>query len=244
MEWQELTKFECDELFETIDFNNVELEDKQYRKLRFSLLNKYEDVLEEIDKGIYSGELQLSKKKYYIDCLFGIELYQILKAFKFKNHDANNNDIWRFLSMKVIPDLVHERYGNKAARFYAIPNRIWLKTIWWYVFLSLQVTKNEENKNIIDYDATKKILMCFDTDYIMQIVDRAGSDGYRVKLNRLLVKKLYENISLSNSKNRFYRKIMILNTARLKVIDPNLYDGGINGYVNDLFNYFMKEENN
>lgn len=238
MEWKELTKVECEDIFQNIDFENFHLADRDYRKVRFYLVDAYTKVLDEINSNIDSGKFNKSKKRYYIDCLFGIELYKILHKNKFYISNANNTDVWRYISLKIIPDIVYERYkdsGRLTDRFYAISNRIWLRTIWWYVHLSLQV-KYVEGKKKIDYEKTKEMLISFDTDYIMQIVDRAGAEGYRVELNRRLVNMLYEYKSLSNSKNRFYRKVLILNTARLKVFDPVLYKDGIDGYVNDLFN--------
>ena len=237
MEWEELNKQESEECFNNIDFENFSYHDvdNKYKKLYLELSDKFDDVLEEIED-IKKSNPKNNKRLYYIDCLFGLALFRTMNKFGLTYHDANNNDIWRFISIKVIPDIVYERWGDNANRYYGASNRIWLKSIWWYVYISLQFKNGKP-----DYDFTKQMLLEFDTDYILNIVDRSGHDGFRLKLSRLLIRKLYENKAMYPI-NRFHRKIMILNTARLRVFDPEMYEGGIEGYIDDLFNYFLNGE--
>ena len=139
----------------------------------------------------------------------------------FSNRVAANDEIWRFLSIKVIPDIVHARWGMNASHFYQTSRRIWLKTIWWYIHLSWQ--------NSID--ETYKILIDNTTDTILQLVERPGL-GYNVELFREIMKQ-YANYS--DSSRNLFRTVLKLNTAKILTTSPELVDGGIEKYVDSLF---------
>lgn len=256
MEWLELNKLESRDRFESLIENDFSdsyiistLASKSEKKLRFRLIDAYEEVKLKINEGIKNGTLHYTKKKYYIDCYFGVELFKLLKVSNFHYHDASNVNIWRYISLYIIPDLVLDRHGLKEKYFYAITNRIWLKTIWWYCMMSLQ-TKQVNNKKMYDYEKTCNILQEFNTDYILNIVDRAGSDGFRIKLVREIIIQFYErrseikayysyNVSLLD--REFPRRVMLLNVARLAVYEPTTYNGGIKGYVKDLFDFCLSK---
>ena len=56
----------------------------------------------------------IAKKDYYIDAHIGILLYDYLwRVPGFNLRAAANDDFWRYLSIKVIPDVVAERWGMK-----------------------------------------------------------------------------------------------------------------------------------
>ena len=78
------------------------------------------------------------------------------------------------------------------------------------------------------------------TDEIAQLVDRCGRGGYRVELYRQLM-KLHSTLDpVERRQKAVFRKMMVLNTARVQVIAPELVDGGESQYVKDLCSYFMK----
>lgn len=163
-----------------------------------------------------------NKLDYQFDVLFGLKLYDILrKDDDFSNRVAANDEIWRFLSIKVIPDIVHARWGMNASHFYQTSRRIWLKTIWWYIHLSWQ--------NSID--ETYKILIDNTTDTILQLVERPGL-GYNVELFREIMKQ-YANYN--DSSRNLFRTVLKLNTAKILTTSPELVDGGIEKYVDSLF---------
>ena len=83
---------------------------------------------------------------------------------------AANDDFWRYLSIKVIPDVVAERWGyENESHYWSKPARIWLRSIWWYVHLSWQG----------DMQTTAKVLeaSCFTTDSILNLEERTGRKG-------------------------------------------------------------------
>lgn len=164
-----------------------------------------------------------SKQKYMCDLLFGLKMYEILDAEGFRLRDASNDDTWRYISLKIIPDIVGKRWGKSAEiRYYKQSTRIWLKTIWWYVYLSWQG----------DAATTKRILSTNSTDQILQLVDRSGSKGYYVEVYQ---KIMYYYWIAKNSNNEVgeneFRKIMVLHTAVCQNIEPAFHEGGEDGYV-------------
>lgn len=256
MEWVELNQVDSRERYESLienDFSDAyiisTLSSQVEKKLRYKLTDAYDDVVFQINDGINRGKLNYAKKKYYIDCYFGIELFKILHSFKFKLHDASNVNVWRYISLYIIPDLVYDRHGNKDKYFYSVANRIWLRTIWWYCMLSMQ-TKIKDMKKVYDFEKTLNIIIEFNTDYILNIVDRAGSDGFRIELVKEIITQFYErrdsikryfNNDSSKADREFPRRIMLLNVARLEVYEPTTYEGGIKGYVNDLFDFCLNK---
>lgn len=166
---------------------------------------------------------------YSFDLNIGLVLYRVLKEdYDFNERLAAQDEIWRYLSLEVLPDLVYARYGKNDQRFYKNPRRIWLKSIWWYIHLSWQGSDEE----------TFKIIKDNSSDVILQLVDRSGSGGYRVDVTREIIRQL-EAVG-NNHSHRLHRRILKLNTARLKVLEPSLVEGGVEAYVKDLYDYFLK----
>lgn len=164
---------------------------------------------------------------YSFDLNIGLVLYRSLqKDYDFNERLAAQDEVWRYLSLEVFPDLVYNRYGINDQRFYKNPRRIWLKSIWWYIHLSWQGT----------YEETFNLLKDNSSDVVLQLVDRSGTGGYRIEVTREIMRQLkkYEN----NKGPRLYRRILKLNTARLKVLEPSLVEGGVEAYVKDLYEYF------
>lgn len=195
---------------------------REYNELRTQLISIRDKVFEE------QGFEKDNKLDYRFDLAFGLELYELLNENKgFSNRVATNNDIWRYLSIKVIPDIVHARWGLNADRYYKSPRRIWLKTIWWYIHLSWMGTKEE----------TYEILKDNTTDTVVQIVERPGI-GYYVNVYRELIKQYKE---FDDSSRDLFRSVLKINTARLQTTSPELVEGGIPNYVKELFEAALLE---
>lgn len=188
----------------------------EFEDLRQKLLRARNDIFKEYQ---LDG---VEKLDYKFDLLFGINLFEILNEnIKFYNRDAMNDDLWRYLSIKVIPDIVHSRWGFNEDHYFKTSRRIWLKTIWWYINLSW--TGNIES--------TYRLLENNTTDTILQLVERPGI-GYNVEMYRELMKQYN---SYSDSSRQLFRRVLKLNTARLLTTSPELVEGGIPQYVEDLF---------
>jgi hypothetical protein len=209
--------------FERWNVNNGIILDvpQKYYQLREDLLKIFEQTKEFIGQDYPTG------KEYLIDFYFGIAMFNLFEEkYSFTLAEKSDNQFWITIGMQIIPDVVFWRWGLNEERFYKTPRRIWLKTIWWYVYLSWQGDK----------DSTFQALKDNTTDEIVQLVERAGRSGYRVSLYREIIKKysLYSGSQKARTKSLF-RRVMKLNTARVVVVEPSLYKGGENEYVNELF---------
>ncbi len=227
MNWIELNREDAERLFNQYCESGDYTYQSDYKAIRDDLCMLYEHALSKVEK----IDDQASWR-YHLDLYFGLSLYEVLnEKYNMNVRTASNEGVWRYLSVCVVPDLVEKRYGkDHPDRFWKKPKRLWLRVLWWYIYLSWQGT-NEETMNI---------LMNNSTDEILQLVDRCGRGGYRVDLYRELMKKNAElDVSERKSKQTF-RKMMVLNTARVQVLEPELTPGGNRGYVNSLSDYFTK----
>lgn len=205
---------------EWINTKKIPLLTDDYNKIRNEILAIYEEVKD--------------KKDYELDLYFGVKLYSYFNMIKgFNMRLASNDDFWKYLSLKVIPDIVAQRWGvDNASHYYERGTRIWLKSIWWYIHLSWQS----------DEESTIEILKNNTTDEILNLVERAGRHGYYLNVYRNImyffakIPQERRYIATEGKSDRLFRRIMKLNTARCIVIEPPLYLGGEREYVKDLFN--------
>ena len=179
-------------------------------------------------------------KMYPLDLNIGLKIYELLDPEKseFSISDATNDDMWRYISVKVIPDLTYLRYPAQSEqgakninkkRFYSEKRRIWIKTLWWYVYLSWQGDK----------DATYEVLKDNGIDNINKLIETPGR-GYRLSLYRAMMKEY----SSRTHNTKYFAGVTKLNNAKCKTIEPTLMYNGEETYVNTLFNEvpFDKDE--
>ncbi|SFC00206.1 hypothetical protein SAMN04488102_102159 [Alkalibacterium subtropicum] len=204
--------------FDNLKVNTTSMEpidlSEEFKNIRSLLINSRNKVFEE-------GEFDYANKlDYKFDLKFGLQLYKVLNEdIGFSLRTASSNDVWRYLSVHVVPDIVHSRWGLNEDHFYKSPRRIWLKTIWWYIHLSW--CNNEEQ--------TYLLLENNSTDTILQLVERPGI-GYNIAIYREIMKKYSKYTDRD-----LFRRILKLNTARLLVISPELMSGGVTLYVEELY---------
>ncbi len=181
-------------------------------------------------------EKGLKIQDYFTDAQFGILLYIYLKKQSwFSLRIAADDGFWRYLSLKVIPDVVAARWGkDNESHYWSTPGRVWLKQIWWYVHLSW---KNDETN-------TRKIIESSNcsTDTILNFVERTGKKGTCIEAYRWIIffySTIPSDVLYDYNKNRktddLFRVIMKLNTARMMVSEPALCSGGCEGYAKKLF---------
>ena len=233
MEWLELSKDKAQKEFE--QYSNIIKEDVKLLN-EIKVIDSYQEIKRDIYKIFYEvvNELNIkvedvNKSGYKFDYKFALKLYKLLnEKYNFNKNIASNNGIWRYIQIKVCPYLVLLRWGENAEHFYSRTSRLWLKSLWWYIFLAWK-----ENEDI-----TTKILECHNSDTFVQLVERTGKYGYRVELyNEILFKRCMYEVN-----SETFRKIMVLNTMRVKVVDPYLVEGGIEAYVDELYRDALMEE--
>lgn len=192
------------------------------------LREKLLDIDSKVVKYIELEENGTNKRDYLYDLRFGIELYDLFRSeYNFKERQASSDEVWIYISMRVIPDIVFNRWGLSESRYFKQSRRIWLKTIWWYIHLSWCGTSEK----------TYNTLRGFTTDEIVQLVERSGPNGYRIDLTREIMSQ-FSNLDQSKIRRNLFRRIMKLNTARVKMIEPSLAIGGTKKFVEELIGYF------
>lgn len=192
---------------------------------------EYEDLRNKIVSVFNNADLVGG---YEVDLKVGLALYKELNpANGFTTVMANDDDMWRYLSCKVFPDITYKRYPKPEKeirenggrlnhkRFYAHPRRIWIKTVWWYVNLSWQ--GNEKD--------TYEILKRFGTDTISDLIERTGQ-GYRVAMYRSLMKEYSQVEDISAN---LFNRIQKQNLVNCRTVEPALVKNAEKGYVESLF---------
>jgi len=210
-----------DDLKEQWKKHCVEGYDPEYQSFR-------DKVIAIFDRESESGD------GYSIDLNIGLCLYEnfnLLNGFTYVM--ANDDDIWRYLSCKVFPDITYYRYPAPEKeikekgghinhkRFYLHTRRIWVKTLWWYIFLAWQG----------DSESTKNVLKDFGTDTISDFIERTGQ-GYRLRLYRKLM-RAYSQVNQKSSD--LFNSIQKQNLVNCRTVEPSLGQGAEEGYVNRLF---------
>ncbi len=204
--------------------------DGEYAVLRSELTKLFRSV---VDK---AAENNLKIQDYNTDAQFGLLLFMYLKKQDwFSLRLAADDGFWRYLSLKVIPDAVAVRWGkDNEAHYWSIHRRIWLKQLWWYVYLSWNIDENT-TKRIIESPNCS-------TDTILNFVERSGKKGTCVEAYRWIIyfySKIPQEILSAYNKGRktddLFRVVMKLNTARMMVAEPALCIGGSKGYAKKLF---------
>lgn len=206
-----------------------------------SIDSEYEQIrrdLQELNKQIRDVGSDRKDLKYFVDSQFGLALYEYFWNMSgFSMRVAANDDFWRYLSIKVVPDIVAQRWGkDNESHYWSRPTRIWLRSIWWFVHLAWQG----------DHASTKALLECshFTTDTILNFEERSGRNGTYIDAYRKIL-MYYSKVSSedikkfsrgkSDSSDDVFRVVMKLNTAKMMVMDPALCLGGVDGYVKTLY---------
>lgn len=205
-------------------------DDPAFLELSEDLRKLMTDVLSDLQ----IGETDINKKPYDFDLRFGLKMYELMLTDKYRMTPryASDDGVWRYLSIKVVPKIVFLRWGLNPSRFWKEPRRVWLKTLWWYIYLSWQGSREE----------TFEVLKGNTTDEIVQLVERSGPSGYRVELSRKIIERYGRLPDEQKTRSRqLFRRVLKLNTARVKVMEPALLPGGESQYVKELFDYFERQ---
>lgn len=221
MKWEEYNKAQSEIAYNNyLEGTNVTIS-LEYHNLKMELEKAWNETKDEVEN-MKCG----SREKYCEDIIFGSKVYEIFskEPYKIGIREASNDNFWRYIQISVVPNIIKERWGDNPDRFYALSRRLYLRIIWWFVFLAYDGT----------LEKTKKLLLSenFTSNTLAGIVERSGQNGYRFEVINSFIKKMSE-LNVPDSE---FRKLAVLNSARLKAVNPYLYDGGINKYNEDLIN--------
>ena len=205
--------------------------DRQYAEIRNNIQKINLLVRDEM------SDVEESKKYYYLDSHLGLGLYEYLWSIPgFSMRVAANDDFWRFLSLKVVPDVVSQRWGkDNESHFWSRPTRIYLRSIWWYIHLAWQGNKEK----------TKELIECshFNTDTILNFEERSGRNGTNIEAYRWILyyyskvppETVKKHSRGKNGSDDIFRVVMKLNTVKMTVLDPSLCGGGEKHYAKSLY---------
>lgn len=207
-------------------FDTIE-NDSSYANFRETLLECFKNALVETE----------GKMTYLLDLRVGLCLYELMQLSNdFSIIDANDDDIWRYISVKVMPDITYLRYPEPAKgdarinskRFYRGTRRIWLKTLWWYIFLSWQGDK----------DTTFNVLKDNATDNINKLIETPGK-GYRLETYRSMM-LAYSKTAPHTAKE--FAAMTKLNNAKCISVEPELVSGGVDAYTRQLVSEVTRKD--
>ena len=105
-------------------------------------------------------------------------------------------------------------------RFFSHTRRIWLKTLWWYIYLSWQ--GNAED--------TFEVLKDNGVDNINKLIETPGR-GYRLQLFRHMMLEYHKT---RPHKVKDFAAFTKLNNAKCVSIEPELTCGGVAAYAQKL----------
>lgn len=233
LHYKKFTKSQAREFIEEIDnLSDAVYEDLLAQWSTFNVIG-YDESYNELRKKVIDIYYKYKEKGgYEVDVRIGLCLYgELSKKNGFTNVLANDDDIWRYLSCIVFPDITNLRYppsktdrneGHRlnTKRFYLHTRRIWLKTLWWYIHLSWQGTEN----------STYKVLKDYGTDTISDFIERPGK-GYRLALYRSLMKE-YSKVDTKSA--NLFNRIQKQNLVNCRNVEPALTEGAELGYVKRL----------
>ncbi len=229
--YKRFTKTQAREWVESIDNYTDTAFGDLVQKWTNHLVNDYDLSYEELRTSILDVyKTYESSSSYILDLRIGLSLYSLLNTSNgFTNVLANDDDVWRYISCVVFPDITYLRYPTPAQgdirlnqkRFYSHTRRIWLKTLWWYIHLSWQGSA----------DDTYKILEKNTVDNINKLYEQPGK-GFRLTLSRALMK---EYSDLPDKKGKLFERIQKRNLVNCKTVEPALMENGESGYLKQLF---------
>ena len=241
---KKLTKTLAKQFVDSVDmlsetaFNDLIMQWAQYCVDDFSF--EYKELRDRIIT-VYKGAKP--NGGYETDLRVGLALFKEFNPENgFSYVMASDDDIWRYLSCKVFPDITYERYPTPEKeirekgghlnhkRFYSHTRRIWIKTLWWYVFLAWQGTESK----------TYEVLKGFGTDTISDFIERTGQ-GYRLSLYRRL---MLEYSQAENKSSDLFNRIQKQNLVNCRTVEPTLVTNAEKGYVETLFKQLSIEKTN
>ena len=228
---KKLTKDQAKHLIDDIDKLSAPLFDELIAKWKNNIVDDFSFEYNELRNKVIAVYKESKPFGWYeTDLKVGFALYREFNpANGFSFVLASDDDIWRYLSCKVFPDITYERYPTPEKeileqgghinhkRFYSHTRRIWLKTLWWYIFLSWQGSEAE----------TYDVLRRFGVDTISDLIERTGQ-GYRLALYRQL---MYDYSRVKNKNTDLFNTIQKQNLVNCRTTEPALVKDAEKGYL-------------
>jgi len=204
------------------NFSEFELGKKlppEYREMRNRLRSMFDDTL----------EAHQGKTGYSFDIDFGMKIYLYYTTeLRMTPAEAAQDPYWIFIQMSVVPDIIYRRWPPnpgepliKDKRFWKSSWRLYLKVLWWYIYLSW--SESEEN--------TLRILS--HNEDSSQLTDRPG-DGFRVDVTREIMSAL-SRVEGGYHDSKLLSRVLMLHGSYCATMEPELMDCSLREYAEKLF---------
>lgn len=240
MQWQTMSKKDAQEFITKMNtdaaFYNERIPyvlnpvlEGEYAVIRERLISVYRQSLSKIESKKYS-----TTPSYCIDLDLAEAIYVTLSLYGFTPRDASDEEFWIYFSVNVIPDIILERFKEKDVlfqpdRYYDNPRRVYPSILWWYFYISLQ----DDGVDPIAY--TKSILSLNRSNDISQLIERARSDGYPIELYKAIMFEYHNRLVTGRGVPKLLPRVLVLNTAHMETMEPELDGDGLESYVTKLF---------
>ena len=206
---------------------------KQNQKVREDLLDLNYLKMRKFIKQKYSEYKEKNIEKYDLDLFLALDFYEFLNSQPdFNRTYESSNEFWKYIAICVIPDIIADRHGiDKEEYFHKKSVRIYPYALYWYIHLSWQGNR----------DDTYQILKNNTTDEILQLVERPTKIGINLELYRKIMYTLSnldkkDKYTVANDKKiTKFRVVLMKNTSKLVLLRPEIYPGGLDKYVEMLF---------
>ena len=173
------------------------------------------------------NEAKKEKSDYQIDLSFALNIYEYFKE-ELNLTILEDSEFWFYICCVVVPDIVYERHGLVKEYYFSKPGRVYLQALWQYIHMTYQGDKEK----------TREALRNFNTDYIMQLSERTGREGYYLEVYREIARCLsllpLNTVNKTIKNANLCRRVMIQNTAFSESVDM-VFEQEIDKYVKMLF---------
>ena len=208
---------------------------EEYSELHDKIRTKFDECVETAKSGGYSS---YRSQEYGIDLNMAREIYLVLHDMGFSQRDASDDEIWLYINMYVVPDVIYLRFKRSAKehlvpdRFYENNRRYYPKMLWWYIHIAWQ----DVGENWIGcLDATVEMLSGNQSDDISQLIERAGEGGYPTAVYNEVLRRYADELKRGTTVKSLLSKVLHLNIVRMESVEPELVVGGVQSYVSGLF---------
>lgn len=226
MKYEELTKEEAKKIYDEVV---IHINNNDYMKTYFDNLDEdYKRIRNDILEFLETSPIMLN---YDFDLRFALEIYEYFnKKIFVENKEilASNYAFWRYICLKVFPDVVYKRHGLQVEYYYEKNVRLYFSTLWWYIEMAYQGNREK----------TYLALKNFTTDYILQLVERPGREGMYLEVSRGITKYLAtlpsKVINEKYEDKNLIRRLLIQKTASEQNFNL-IIEGKSDEYVKLLF---------
>lgn len=169
-------------------------------------------------------------------CKIAIYIYVFLSSnFSFSEKDVNNDKFWRFISCTVLPEAIYKLTRSDEKRLYLGKNKQnFICKLWLFINLVWQGNEQDtedvlDDDNVWDNNAINILIKYFEQSRLYRpIIYRRLANGIlkHSEFNYPRMRRLYDIQPL----DLFLQKLTVYST---KII-PELYDGGVDGFLDDF----------